>query len=231
MTTRADALQAASEQVLRPLRSAARRTAVRIRQGPVRPTSSAGSSSSERRPRSSRNVTRRCEQRRTSRRLAMADHFDPSAILERLDHVGRDRDATNLLDVAASDRLAIGDDGQRLEHCARIPRRLFRIEALEVGRINGALWKRQPEAIAVSSTPRPFQSARSSSSSTRTVSAFSSSLKSRRSSATDNGCSDVSRAASRTTLASCVFIVSRFGAIDTEPNGAARPMTFEVGSR
>jgi hypothetical protein len=76
------------------------------------------------------------------------------------------------------------------------------------GRINGALWKRQPVAIAVSSTPRPFQSVRSSSSSTRTVSAFSSSLKSRRNSATDNGCSDVSRAASRTTLASCVFIVS-----------------------
>src|SRR5688572_26489018 len=50
------------------------------------------------------------EERGTPGRLAMAHGFDPAALLERLERRGRDRHAAYLLDVAARDRLAIGDD-------------------------------------------------------------------------------------------------------------------------
>src|SRR6185312_8922126 len=40
--------------------------------------------------------------------------------------VGRHRDPADRLDVAARDRLLVGDDRQRLHHRTRIARRLFR---------------------------------------------------------------------------------------------------------
>ena len=65
-------------------------------------------------------LARRRQQRRPAGRFAIADRLDPAAILELLDDRARDRDAANVLDVAARHRLAVGDDRQRFEHRARI---------------------------------------------------------------------------------------------------------------
>lgn len=75
---------------------------------------------------------RRRIERRTARHVTMADHLDPAAILELLHDLRIHRDAAYLLDIAARDRLAISDDRQRLEHRARIFRRLFRMQAIQI---------------------------------------------------------------------------------------------------
>src|SRR5688572_18412616 len=46
-------------------------------------------------------------QRRPAGRLAVADHVDPAARLERLDDLRRHHDPAHILDVAAGDRLAV----------------------------------------------------------------------------------------------------------------------------
>src|SRR5262249_15729220 len=51
--------------------------------------------------------------------------------LETPHHLGRDRDAADVLDVAAGHRLAVSDDRERLQHRARIARRALRVDALE----------------------------------------------------------------------------------------------------
>jgi len=61
----------------------------------------------------------------------MADDVDPASRLERLDDLRRNAYAANVFDVAARNRLAIRDDGERLHDCARIARRLFRVQALD----------------------------------------------------------------------------------------------------
>src|SRR3954454_7518045 len=71
-------------------------------------------------------------ERRTAGRLAMAYRVDPAASLQRLDDLRRDGDAADVLDVPARHRLPVGDDGERLHHRARVARRLFRVEALDV---------------------------------------------------------------------------------------------------
>ena len=48
-------------------------------------------------------------------RLAIADRLDPAAILELLDDLAGHGDAADVFDVAARHRLAVGDDGERLE--------------------------------------------------------------------------------------------------------------------
>ena len=55
----------------------------------------------------------------------MADHAHPVALQQRLDDVGRHRDAADILDVAARDRLAIGDQRQRFEQRAAVFLRLL----------------------------------------------------------------------------------------------------------
>ena len=50
----------------------------------------------------------------------MADDADPLALLERLDDVAVDRDAADLLDLAAGDRLAVGDQRQRFQRGAGV---------------------------------------------------------------------------------------------------------------
>jgi hypothetical protein len=72
-------------------------------------------------------------QRRAAGRLAVADHVDPAARLERLDDLRRHHDPAHVLDVASGDRLAVGDDGERLHHRARVARRLLGEQALDVG--------------------------------------------------------------------------------------------------
>src|SRR5688572_16191812 len=54
----------------------------------------------------------RAEQRRLAGYVAVADDADPLALFQRLDDVAVDRDAADLLDLAARDRLAVGDQGQ-----------------------------------------------------------------------------------------------------------------------
>jgi hypothetical protein len=73
------------------------------------------------------------KQGRPAGRLAVADGLDPAAVFQRLEHLRGHGDAADLLDVAARHRLAVRNDGQRLEHRARVPGRLFRVQAIQVG--------------------------------------------------------------------------------------------------
>src|SRR5690606_7159698 len=68
----------------------------------------------------------------SSRRFTVSDHFDPATFIERPNDVGRYGDATDLLDVAARDRLSVGNDGKRFKGGSRILWRALRIQALEV---------------------------------------------------------------------------------------------------
>src|SRR5258706_5968864 len=71
------------------------------------------------------------EDRRASGGLARADHLDPAALHERVQGGRRDGHAADLLDVAARDRLAVRDDGEGLQHRARVARRLLARDAVE----------------------------------------------------------------------------------------------------
>ena len=77
-------------------------------------------------------LLRRAQQGRAPDHFAVADHVDPAAVFQHLDRLRIDRDAADLFDVAARDRLAVGDDRQRFQRGARILRRLFRAQAVEV---------------------------------------------------------------------------------------------------
>ncbi|MNV49014.1 hypothetical protein D3C71_1409490 [compost metagenome] len=77
-------------------------------------------------------LARGSEQRGTTRGIAVTDHFDPAAVLERLHDLGRDRHAANVLDIAPRHRLAPGHDGQRFHHGARVLGRLLGAQALQV---------------------------------------------------------------------------------------------------
>ena len=94
---------------------------------------SGGNSERLRRPRSSRNlrVVAYSAGRPGASRWPTAS-IQPRAF-QRLQDVRRHGDAANVLDVAARHRLAVGDDGQRFHHRARILRRLVVLQAVEVG--------------------------------------------------------------------------------------------------
>ena len=75
----------------------------------------------------------RCgEQRRPADSFAMPDHLDPVAVFELLEDQGVDGNAANVFHVAARDWLTVGNDGQRFEHGARVPRRLLRVQPVKV---------------------------------------------------------------------------------------------------
>jgi len=57
---------------------------------------------------------RRPVHERTSKPFAATNDIDEATLVQRLQHAA-DRDATNLLDLGATDRLAIRDDGERLQ--------------------------------------------------------------------------------------------------------------------
>src|SRR4029077_15969659 len=80
----------------------------------------------------------RSVERGTAGRFAVADDVDPAARLERLDDLGRHDHAANVLDLAAGDRLPGGNDRQVFHHGARVARRLFREQLVEVGLQLGA---------------------------------------------------------------------------------------------
>ena len=108
-------------------------------------SASGGSSASEREAEIVEEGLGRRVERRASRRLAMADDLDPLPVLERLDDVRGHGDAADGFDVAAGDGLLIGDDRQGFHHRARIARRLFRREPVEIASARaGSPWKRQP---------------------------------------------------------------------------------------
>ena len=113
-------------------------------------------------------------ERRASRRLAMADDLDPLPVLERLDDVRGHGDAADGFDVAAGHGLLVGDDRQCFHHRARIARRLFRRQPVEVGLHRRACPGSASRARPARARPcAPPSRARSSSSSLRTVSASS----------------------------------------------------------
>jgi len=103
-------------------------------------------------------LPRRRVQCRTARHITMADHLDPAAILELLDDLRIHRDAANLFDIAARDRLPVRNDRERLEHRARIFRRLLRMQTIQVRAHRGLALKsparRQPDQLHTA--PRPI---------------------------------------------------------------------------
>ena len=73
------------------------------------------------------------EQRRPSGNVAVADGLDPATLFQGLDDVRVDRHAADILDVAAGDRLAVGDDRQGFQHRTRIARRFLVLQARQPG--------------------------------------------------------------------------------------------------
>jgi hypothetical protein len=78
-------------------------------------------------------LARRAEQGGLAGQVAMADDAHPVAILERAHDVRGDGDAADRFDLGARDRLAVGDERERLEQGARVARRLFRPELADEG--------------------------------------------------------------------------------------------------
>ena len=68
----------------------------------------------------------------------MADDIDPATRFQRLDDLCRDGHAADVFDVAAGHGLPVGNDGNCFHHRARVARRLFREEPLEIGLQLGA---------------------------------------------------------------------------------------------
>jgi hypothetical protein len=171
--------------------------------------SSTGSWSSDSRPRSSRNW-RVVAYRPGGRGFAVADDLDPAAVLELLDDGGVDGDAADVLHVAARDRLAVGDDGQRLQRGTGVPGGFSGCRRSRYSRISGRLWKRQPLATCTSSTPRWAQSSAQLQQQVLMVSAPSIVVEQHAHLAHRQGCCAQIRAVSRTRLASAVFMVWPF---------------------
>src|SRR5205085_11318018 len=67
---------------------------------------------------------------RPTRRLAPSLGHDPTSLHEDIERAAAHDDAADLLDLATGNGLVIGDDGERLDRCAReLPRyRLFELE-------------------------------------------------------------------------------------------------------
>ncbi len=63
----------------------------------------------------------------------MADGLHPLPVLERLDDVRGHGHAADGFDIAAGHGLLVGDDRQCFHHRARVPRRLFRRQPVEIG--------------------------------------------------------------------------------------------------
>jgi hypothetical protein len=98
---------------------------------------SGGNSARLRRPRSSRNLRVVAYSAGTARGITMSDGIDPATSFQRLEDIRRYGDTAHILDVAACHRLAIGDDGQGFHHGARILRRPFVLQAVDVGLVFG----------------------------------------------------------------------------------------------
>ena len=94
--------------------------------------SSAGSCSRLARPRSSRKALVVAYSAGRPGVSRVADGVDPAAVLELLDDLAGHDDTADVLDVAARDGLAVSNDGQRLQHGARIARRLLGMQPVEV---------------------------------------------------------------------------------------------------
>src|SRR2546423_698661 len=75
---------------------------------------------------------------RRAESLSAPDHIDQATFMERLQH-SADSDTTNLLDLGATDRLAIGNDRERLERGGGEPLRARReLRALDCFGVLGA---------------------------------------------------------------------------------------------
>ena len=74
------------------------------------------------------------EHRRAPRHVTMADHANPLALLQRLDDLAVDRNAANVLDLAAGDGLAVGDQRQGFQQRPGITLRTLLPEPPDPGR-------------------------------------------------------------------------------------------------
>src|SRR5690349_14811579 len=79
----------------------------------------------------------RAVEQRTTKAFGTTDDVDQPSLVERLQHAAHG-DATNLFDLGAADRLAIGNDGERLQRGAgqsrRSRRELCALDSLRVFR-------------------------------------------------------------------------------------------------
>ena len=57
---------------------------------------------------------------RPTRHVTMANYANPFALLQRLDDLAVDRDAADVLDLAAGDGLAVGDQRQGFQQCTGV---------------------------------------------------------------------------------------------------------------
>ncbi len=67
----------------------------------------------------------RSQQFGLARHVAMTHYLDPLAFLERLQHIGTERNAADLLDLASGDWLTVGNDGQSFQQRTRVARRFL----------------------------------------------------------------------------------------------------------
>ena len=74
------------------------------------------------------------EHRRAPRHVTMTDHANPLALLQRLDDLAVDRNAANVLDLAAGDGLAVGDQRQGFQQRPGITLRTLLPEPPDPGR-------------------------------------------------------------------------------------------------
>jgi hypothetical protein len=81
----------------------------------------------------------------------MSHDADPVALVQGADDVGADGHAADLLDLAAGDRLAIGDQGQGLQQGPGIALRTLLPQAPDPGLSCSRTWKRKPLATSMSS--------------------------------------------------------------------------------
>ena len=79
-------------------------------------------------------LARGAVQRRLARHIALTDHANPVALHQGLDDVRADRHATDVFDLAAGDRLAVGDQRQRFHQRARVTRGALAPQARDPGR-------------------------------------------------------------------------------------------------
>ena len=90
--------------------------------------------------------------------LAAADDVDQAALVQRLEHAAH-RDAADLLDLGAADRLPIGDDRERLERRGAEPRGRAASCARSIASVYSARVRIcQPPPSSTSSTPWPSTS-------------------------------------------------------------------------
>ena len=134
------------------------RRAARGRAGATASSSARGSSSQMAEGELLEEERRRAVQQRTPEPFGAPDHIDQPALVQRLEHAAH-VDAADLLDLGAADRLAVGDDRERLERGGRQALRRAASCARSIASVySGRVRICQPPPSSTSSTPCPSTS-------------------------------------------------------------------------